>query len=191
MLLQLHWGNLMCRKSISIALLYLHKSGFPRTIRSWLSGHFVVPVFFTLIHPQNASKECWVVYITQCNDFPYLRSFVIHDLILNRHISIRSTGVLWGQRVVRKYNTYGFLPWGWPPTGNRIKQAFCMLGWGILRRLPRFRYFPHFSASPKYVLLYVTFIFDRCYRGWAAVTHVKSECDAESNKWFDKIENLA
>ena len=58
------------------------------------------------------------------------------------------------------------------------------LGWGLLSQFPPFRYFPNFSASPKYMLaivnLYITFKFDWCCRSSAAVTPVKYECDANN-----------
>ena len=48
-------------------------------------------------------------------------------------------------------------------------------GWGRLSQFIQFRYFPSFLETSKH-LVNVTFIFDRCYRSWAAVAPVKYEC---------------
>ena len=68
---------------------------------------------------------------------------------------------------------YIFSPSGWHP------QLLCSQpGVGVLRQFLPFRYFPNFSASPKYVLAIVYHV--HLWRGSAAVTPVKYECNANN-----------
>ena len=58
---------------------------------------------------------------------------------------------------------------------------FSYLGWGLLNHLFPFRCFPRFNSYRNIrCLLVITFIFDRCHHGLAAVTLHKYKSDSKN-----------
>ena len=67
------------------------------------------------------------------------------------------------------------------------------LGWGLLSKFPPFRYFPNFSALPKYMLVieYHVHIWQVLLQlNCGDTCHIWTWCK-ESNRCLDRIENFA